>query len=337
MSLPSDLPAPSPSIDPQPNAPPLDFSRIPRGALDNQGRVDCELLCRQCGYNLRTMDARGDCPECGTAVHWSLIGDLLRFGDANWLRTLARGMAWVLAVLLVSIVTGIFIELFGVAYDFYMFLEVFVLVFTFLATLATAYGYWRLTTPEPQPDPSIVIPGGTRAWARGLLMIYSGFSLVTAGLSSLTLGTSYDRSTLEIDNTIEALDSVAGLIGLAGLFCLAVVLRRLARRAPHPGIARQTTILIWAWAVTLGLFVFSLIALSLASAYSGGNPTAPTPLSNRYLLSALGCGGGLTAVVLGIWSMILMLRYHNLFRRHARYASFRIPDNRPIPRADWEH
>ena len=49
--------------------------------LDASGRLDEDIACRKCGYNLRGLNKDGACPECGTAVGRSTQGDLLRFCD----------------------------------------------------------------------------------------------------------------------------------------------------------------------------------------------------------------------------------------------------------------
>ena len=36
--------------------------------LTDDWRVDQDLPCVSCGYNLRTLDMRAACPECGTRV-----------------------------------------------------------------------------------------------------------------------------------------------------------------------------------------------------------------------------------------------------------------------------
>ena len=44
-----------------------------------------DLPCRTCGYNLRTLDTAGVCPECATPIAASLRSELLREADPNWL------------------------------------------------------------------------------------------------------------------------------------------------------------------------------------------------------------------------------------------------------------
>lgn len=45
--------------------------------LDAQGRLDVDLSCAGCGYNLRTQAPDGACPECGGAISASIL---------NWYR-----------------------------------------------------------------------------------------------------------------------------------------------------------------------------------------------------------------------------------------------------------
>lgn len=60
-----------------------------------QARLDFDLLCVQCGYNLRTLEPAERCPECGSAVSRSLRGDWLINAPRNWLQKVATGFALV--------------------------------------------------------------------------------------------------------------------------------------------------------------------------------------------------------------------------------------------------
>src|SRR5688572_22545768 len=55
------------------------------------GTVAESVACRRCGYDLRTLGAGGNCPECNTPVRASLRGDQLWFADPRWIARVARG------------------------------------------------------------------------------------------------------------------------------------------------------------------------------------------------------------------------------------------------------
>ncbi len=50
-----------------------------------------DVACARCGYNLRGLDPRGRCPECGTRVDRSVAPPLLERVDPRWVRRTARG------------------------------------------------------------------------------------------------------------------------------------------------------------------------------------------------------------------------------------------------------
>lgn len=52
-------------------------------------------LCRGCGYALSGLQVTDKCPECGRPVLESIRGDLLKFCDASYLKSLHRGVVLV--------------------------------------------------------------------------------------------------------------------------------------------------------------------------------------------------------------------------------------------------
>lgn len=67
---------------------------IPFVIYDADGRIDMDLPCRKCGYNLRTLHDDRNCPECGASVYESARLSRLCGYDQAWLRRLARSTTW---------------------------------------------------------------------------------------------------------------------------------------------------------------------------------------------------------------------------------------------------
>lgn len=63
------------------------------------GRIPVDLICVQCGHNLRGLLPDGRCGECGAPVLWSRAGGTAGAGDLRWLsrlRSAAETLAWTL-------------------------------------------------------------------------------------------------------------------------------------------------------------------------------------------------------------------------------------------------
>jgi hypothetical protein len=76
-------------------------------ALDEQGRIAGDLACRECAYNLRSLELDGVCPECGTSVAGSARGHYLQFASPLWVKKLSRGALLLVIALAASVVAGI--------------------------------------------------------------------------------------------------------------------------------------------------------------------------------------------------------------------------------------
>jgi hypothetical protein len=64
--------------------------------LDARGRLDGDLSCAGCEYNLRGMLPDGDCPECGRPVRDALEADRAPWRDRAWRRRMTWAL-WLLA------------------------------------------------------------------------------------------------------------------------------------------------------------------------------------------------------------------------------------------------
>lgn len=112
--------------------------------LDAAGVVQGDCPCRRCGYNLRGLHGNRRCPECGTAIGLSVLGDLLRFANAEWLAQLIRGVRLIFA----GIVAAVFLN--------YVCVEALTGGASVLAELVDSAGAlillggaWMVTMPDP--------------------------------------------------------------------------------------------------------------------------------------------------------------------------------------------
>ncbi|TWT42168.1 hypothetical protein RAS1_32980 [Phycisphaerae bacterium RAS1] len=55
-------------------------------------RIDADVPCIQCGYNLRTIHTSAACPECNRRIAESLYAQSLEFSDPAWRRKVCSGM-----------------------------------------------------------------------------------------------------------------------------------------------------------------------------------------------------------------------------------------------------
>lgn len=105
--------------------------------------VGDDIHCRRCGYNLRSMEATGTCPECALPVALSLKSELMADANPAWLRILIFGL-WIIAA---GTLLGRLLYWSGrlfpgppsAAYHvFYLSIRLIILL-----------GYWKLTTIDP--------------------------------------------------------------------------------------------------------------------------------------------------------------------------------------------
>ncbi len=69
--------------------------------FDDEGRLQSDLSCIGCGYNLRALRRDGDCPECGAAIRLSLVNvssnsamPVFWHRDTAWINRLTRALGW---------------------------------------------------------------------------------------------------------------------------------------------------------------------------------------------------------------------------------------------------
>lgn len=288
-------------------------SSLPPVRLDANGRIDQDLPCVKCGYNLRCLTEAGLCPECATPVGRSLTGDYLRFRDPAWVATLASGMNWIVWGIIVGIggglLGGIAIgSLRGAGAPGVMFLLPFL---QFGLSTISIVGYWKVTTPDP----------GRSGEEIGI----TARKLVRFAQISSWLGIPIGQVLESISGILSAVFSIpAGLLGLIGTFALYTYARGIAFRIPDEKLARSTRIVMWGMVVTLG-FVFiagvlGAIAAATVARTTPGAPAAAPPTGAMVGLGAAASFGGCGVLIFGIWSLLLIDRYRKALNEAALIA-----------------
>ncbi len=205
-------------------AKPAVITAAPPIKLDAAGRIDEDVSCRKCGYNLRGLLPDGRCPECGAAVGRSLHGDLLRFSDPDWVQKLASGMNWIVASIFMGMIGGFFSAIFVAIFTSILSSRSF-FVLAPLSTLAfgtiALVGYWRVTTPDParSSEESNFSP-------RKLVRVAQLTNYAVAPVSSLMQQLAWTVPSM-------VTSAASGLVGLVGTVAIFIYARKLALRIPR--------------------------------------------------------------------------------------------------------
>lgn len=247
--------------------------------LTPDGRLDEDIACLRCGYDLRMQLPDGVCPECGTAVGRSVQGNFLRFSPPDWVDTLASGMNWIVANIVISLLGGIAIAAVVRSID----LAVNPRFLAHLLSIVGVIGYWKLTTPDP-----------SRLDAPSLFDVANlvRISTVVAYLAELAGQAGGWPPVLAA-----ILGATAAIVGLVQIFSVFVYARRLALRIPDLKLASETRTVMWGLVITM--IVSAAFGFYLAVA--GPQSTGGTP--------AMMCVVGVGALVFGLLSLGLILRY----------------------------
>lgn len=219
--------------------------------------IDSDRSCVKCGYNLRGLAYSGNCPECGTAVQFSLRGILLQFANPEYLNKVLTGHSWVLNAILVSIVlmlvnivvaVGLKVQGAEVAASG---LSIFISIWSFL-------GYLKLTEPDPmftgteRPDSArqvVRIAAMVSIAANTLAVIVGGVALAGGGAGALPI--------VMISGALALLGYIAFAVQF---FAMMNYTMWLARRVPDQWIVKRATTYRWLLPVlsTVGVLLIGL-------------------------------------------------------------------------------
>ncbi|MEP0843640.1 MAG: hypothetical protein HRF43_13130 [Phycisphaerae bacterium] len=278
-------------------------------ALDANGRIDEDVACIQCGYNQRGLSPEGVCPECATPVGRSVKGDYLRFASPQWVETLAAGMNWIVAsiviVLLGSCLVGAASRSAGGA-------ELGQLVVMALG-IVRVIGFWMVTTPDPGrgEDQGQV---SARQVARTTVIL-------TYLIGWLNLGSGYWPGWVTL-----GLGLLAAVGSMVEMIAILVYGRRLALRIPDWKLADSCRQVMWGW---IGLY--SIVAILVVVAMAGGPSLVRGAGGRMSGLAILGCATAAAAMILAIMMLVLVLRFRRQLAASALHARATWAAAAPLP------
>lgn len=263
--------------------------------LGPDARLDRDLLCRACGYNLRGLRVADRCPECNAPVEAAVKSDLLELADPRWLRRLESGTRTTMAAVIVLCAGVVGVLLMRPDHDQMHWPLLLLAAVTLMATV----GAWQITTPMPQEGLL-----GWRLNARRLAR-FGLVAWVPAGAVTVLFVAS---------GAAESAGMVLGCLTLAllalGQVALAGYFKKLAQRAQDPITGNVATL----YGVVAGLSWSAFIAgavLTLLASVSG--PQGPGP-------PCCAGFGGLAGIVAGFLILVLPQRLAQRIRECARAA-----------------
>lgn len=218
----------------------------PETQADRAARIETDLACVECGYNLRTLAHSANCPECGMAVVVSARGDRLASAPPAWVHALAHGAWWLRAAVIIS------------------------LPVVYLGVAFSSYGIWVLTIAQPgREEPSV--DRGYRLASRWLTVLGS-FTVSAMTLGGLIAVAATDQRLFGdwnlrlgsgggVMDSLPAFDAVyltVHAVYVLGLLATWRYLSILAQRVPADGLATAWRELGRAW-------IGSVLLLSVVS------------------------------------------------------------------------
>ena len=265
--------------------------------------VTTDSPCRKCRYNLRGFSLTSRCPECGTAVGFSITGDLIRYSDPDWTDLLGRGINCILWSVVATIFAGVLGAILGRGGP-----SLAPGLVGVVASILSLIGAWFLTTPDPSG-----LGEDQYGTSRKLIRVTL---LVQIFSSALTFAMSLTLFPPAVTRTVLVVSGLAGLVGVVGTFATLNYLGKLALRIPDHKLSDRAKLLMWGVGIPLGLIILvSLMILLTASA--GGLGTIGSGFA------AFGCVVGLAGIALivfGIMYLLFLEKLGKAFKAQARIA-----------------
>ena len=282
--------------------------QIPFVKYDADGRIDQDLPCLKCGYNLRTLRDDGQCPECGASVHESARLAWLCQHDRVWLRKLAGSTVWI-GIAMICFVSFLSVGLL-LAVSYHPPDEVVGVVGVAVAVvggLVTGLlGFWQITAPHRG--------GGIR---RGRVRRIARWTMA-AGLAGLLL----ELLARRIGSPRWAIDLLMTFsvvcVGV-GAWATLTYAATLATKIPEARLVKQVRIVAWGFALCFALLGAGLLMNAARRLMPAGIRVAThaIPVDGTMVITTAGL------LPLSVWTIPLLVWYRRRFREAAAMSQHR--------------
>jgi hypothetical protein len=218
-----------------------------------QGYVRFDMPCVGCGYNTRSLELAGVCPECATPVVKSLDGFTMRTASPAYVRKLSLGLqltTWGIVAMLVTTVLGF---VFGAGVGLFggpnpqgvLTLATAISVVITIASLVTMLGVWFLTEEEDRERPFAPLHT-PRLLARG-----SSVVIAIISIWALVSQIFFQQGMVQLQQAMTALRGQAATVRQGGNAASAAI-NSILQNIPWTSIVSlvlSTVLLTIAWAV----------------------------------------------------------------------------------------
>lgn len=293
-------------------------------SFDEDGRLDEDVACRKCDYNLRGITPDSCCPECETAIERTLHPALLRFSNLAWLSRVRSGLSLMLLFILVAILFNISWMIATFVFDIGFSeespeLEVFIASSAVILMIMQAVAFLRITTFEESMQPA-----STTITSRNL----ARFALVASIIAGLISMLSDTNSYIAILPNIIGIRTAAivtwctsyasTLFTIVGMFALFIYARSLALRFAEDRLAKTTRMVMWGYMIPIIGFSIWFIAIEIANKYDLIDHSSMT-VSNIYMIVQIVIG--IPVLVFSIYGVVLIFKYRNQFTKAMKLAA----------------
>ena len=279
------------------------------------GRLDEDVVCRSCEYNLRSLTLQDNCPECDTPIKLSLQTSLLRFSDLAWIKRVRSGITFMIVYVSIYI-------LYFASWDLYSILGGTVFqrtpavetIFSIVIMVLQIIAILHITKLEPGLQKT-----NSKMTARKLVRIYLLIAAVIGTFSSnpqwFIYFIPYITLILSLSIWVGLFSTIALFIGKFALFYYG---RSIALRFPSEKLAKTTYLVMWGYLAPIIISRLLRYAARLASHYEIFNIHTSELItyynSIHYLMSFL-------FAIFWIWGLVLLFKYRSHFTKAIKLAA----------------